>query len=58
MRNQTADVIAYNGKIYTQNEQWSIVEAVAIRDGASNVTLYRTMAIGPCGHWCSGCVKE
>src|SRR6201994_1936165 len=33
MSNQIADVIAYNGKIATQNEQWSIVEAVAIRDG-------------------------
>jgi predicted amidohydrolase YtcJ len=33
MSNQTADVIAYNGKIATQNEQWSIVEAVVIRDG-------------------------
>ena len=33
MSNQTADVIAYNGKIAPQNEQWSIVEAVAIRDG-------------------------
>src|SRR5258708_7541775 len=33
MSNQTADVIAYNGKIATQNEQSSIVEAVAIRDG-------------------------
>ena len=33
MSNQTADVIAYNGKIATQNEQRSIVEAVAIRDG-------------------------
>ena len=29
MNNQTADVIAYNGKIATQNEQRSIVEAVA-----------------------------
>src|SRR6266581_5271721 len=33
MNNQTADVIAYNGKIATQNEQRSMVEAVAIRDG-------------------------
>src|SRR5258708_24313247 len=33
MSNQTADLIAYNGKIATQNEQWPIVEAVAIRDG-------------------------
>ena len=33
MSNQTADVIAYNGKIATQNEQRSMVEAVAIRDG-------------------------
>ena len=33
MSNQTADVIAYNGKIATQNEQRSIVEALAIRDG-------------------------
>jgi predicted amidohydrolase YtcJ len=33
MSNQTADLIAYNGKIATQNEQRSIVEAVAIRDG-------------------------
>ncbi len=33
MSNQTADVIVYNGKIATQNEQRSIVEAVAIRDG-------------------------
>ena len=33
MSNQTADVMAYNGKIATQNEQGSIVEAVAIRDG-------------------------
>jgi predicted amidohydrolase YtcJ len=33
MSNQTSDVIVYNGKIATQNEQWSIVEAVAIRDG-------------------------
>ena len=33
MSNQTADVIAYNGKIATQNEQRSIVDAVAIRDG-------------------------
>src|SRR5712671_793214 len=33
MSNQTADVIAYNGKIATQHEQRSMVEAVAIRDG-------------------------
>src|SRR6202047_3024408 len=33
MNNPTADVIAYNGKIATQNEQRSIVEAVVIRDG-------------------------
>jgi predicted amidohydrolase YtcJ len=33
MSNPTADVIAYNGKIATQNEQRSMVEAVAIRDG-------------------------
>jgi predicted amidohydrolase YtcJ len=33
MSNQTADVIAYNAKIATQNEQSSIVEAVAIHDG-------------------------
>jgi len=33
MSNQTADLIAYNGKIATQNEQRSIVEAVAVRDG-------------------------
>src|SRR6266403_2934276 len=33
MSNQTADVITYNGKIATQNEQRSMVEAVAIRDG-------------------------
>jgi predicted amidohydrolase YtcJ len=33
MSNQTADVILYHGKIATQNEQRSIVEAVAIRDG-------------------------
>src|SRR5690242_514890 len=33
MSNQTADLIAYNGKIATENEQRSIVEAVAIRDG-------------------------
>jgi hypothetical protein len=31
--NQTAGVIAYIGKIATQNEQRSIVEAGAIRDG-------------------------
>src|SRR4029077_4963123 len=33
MSNQTADVIACNGIIATQNEQRSMVEAVAIRDG-------------------------
>jgi predicted amidohydrolase YtcJ len=33
MSNQNADVIAYNGKIATQNEQRSMVEAVAIREG-------------------------
>src|SRR6266404_764231 len=33
MSNQITDLIAYNGKIATQNEQRSIVEAVAIRDG-------------------------
>ena len=33
MSNQTADLIAYNGKIATQDEQRSMVEAVAIRDG-------------------------
>jgi len=33
MSNQTADVIAHNGKIATQNEKRSIVEAVAIRAG-------------------------
>jgi predicted amidohydrolase YtcJ len=33
MSNQTADLIAYNGKIATQNEQRSMVEAVAILDG-------------------------
>jgi hypothetical protein len=33
MSNQTADFIAYNGKIATQNEQRSIVEAVAVLDG-------------------------
>ena len=33
MSNQTADLIAYNGKIATQNEQRSIVEAVAVLDG-------------------------
>jgi len=33
MSNQTADLIAFNGKIATQSEQRSIVEAVAIRDG-------------------------
>jgi len=30
MSNKTADLIAYNGKIATQNEQRSIVEAVAV----------------------------
>jgi predicted amidohydrolase YtcJ len=33
MSNQTADLIAYNGKIATQNDQRSLVEAIAIRDG-------------------------
>jgi len=33
MSNQTADLIAYNGNIATQNEQRSIVEAVAVLDG-------------------------
>src|SRR5258706_4682006 len=33
MSTQTADVIAYNGIIDTQNEQRSIVEAVAVLDG-------------------------
>src|SRR6185369_13104574 len=33
MSNQTADLIAYNGKIATQNEQRSVVEAVAVLDG-------------------------
>ena len=33
MSNQTADLIAYNGKIATQNGQRSIVEAVAVLDG-------------------------
>src|SRR5258705_6305609 len=33
MSNQTADVIAYNGKIATQNEQRSVVEAAAVLDG-------------------------
>src|SRR5882724_1124403 len=33
MSNQNADVIAYNGKIATQNEQRSMVEAVAVLDG-------------------------
>src|SRR5580700_3324752 len=33
MSNQTADLIAYNGKIATQNEQRPIVEAVAVLDG-------------------------
>src|ERR1700722_9424639 len=39
MSNQTADLIVYNGKIATQNEQRSIVEAVAVLDG-------RFLAIG------------
>ena len=33
MSKQTADLIAYNGKIATQNGQRSIVEAVAVLDG-------------------------
>ena len=33
MSNQNADLIAYNGKIATQNEQRSMVEAVAVLDG-------------------------
>ena len=33
MSNPSADLIAYNGKIATQNEQRSIVEAVAVLDG-------------------------
>src|SRR5258707_3448281 len=33
MSNQTADLIAYNGKIATQNEQRSMVEAIAVLDG-------------------------
>src|SRR5258705_1592808 len=33
MSNQTADVIAYNGKFATQNEQRPMVEAVAVLDG-------------------------
>jgi hypothetical protein len=33
MSNQTADLIAYNGKIATQNEQRPIVEAAAVLDG-------------------------
>src|SRR6476660_2729778 len=33
MSNQTADLIAYNGKIAMQNEQRQIVEAVAVLDG-------------------------
>src|SRR5258708_28812555 len=33
MSNQSADLIAYNGKIATQNEQRSMVEAVAVFDG-------------------------
>src|SRR5260370_28464613 len=33
MSNETADLIAYNGKIATQSEQRPIVEAVAVRDG-------------------------
>jgi predicted amidohydrolase YtcJ len=33
MSNQTADLIGYNGKIATQDEPGSIVEALAVRDG-------------------------
>src|SRR6201984_1651117 len=33
MKNQNADLIAYNGKIATQSEQRSTVEAVAVLDG-------------------------
>jgi predicted amidohydrolase YtcJ len=33
MSNETADFIAYNDKIATQNEQRSMVEAVAVLDG-------------------------
>ena len=33
MSKQTPDLIAYNGKIATQNEQRSMVEAVAVLDG-------------------------
>ena len=33
MSNQIADLIAFNGKIATQNEQRSMVEAVAVLDG-------------------------
>ena len=33
MSNQTADVIAYNGKIATQNEQRSFAQAAAVVDG-------------------------
>src|SRR5260370_36963154 len=33
MSNQTADVIAYTGRLATQNEQRSMVEAVAVLDG-------------------------
>jgi len=33
MSNKTADLIAYNGKIATQNEQRSMVEAIAVLDG-------------------------
>src|SRR5438445_11004398 len=40
MSTQTADLIAYNGKIAIQNEQRSIVEAVAVLDG-------KFLAVGP-----------
>src|ERR1700730_16881269 len=33
MSNQTADLIAYNGKIATQNEQRSFAQAAAVLDG-------------------------
>ena len=33
MNQQTADVIFHNGKIATQDDRRSVVEAVAIRDG-------------------------
>ena len=33
MNNHTADLIAYNGKIATQNEQRSIAQAAAVLDG-------------------------